>query len=472
MRLNGSQVQSAAQTQRTTLRQIMLGQILQLPYVELEQRLLSAFEQNPALELSESPDVCPSCNAAVSRWPCPVCGHRQMLRDDVPVRIAPEEYVPGEPRCDEEEFDRFDTVCSGVTLNEHLLDQWGLLNRPATEMALGAELIDMLDERGYLREPLIEIATLHRCSVPEVEHVLRHVQQLDPAGVGARDLQECLWLQAVRHAEDDVTAARAASILQHHFEDLCKQRFPRIQRALHCRESDVTDAVTWIRDRTNPAPGRAFCDRWSRMAPLDAPRVAPDVIISERGDAYFVEIVETGRFALRLDPVFLQMMTEGLDTSGDPMRDSAKRLLAEARILVDAVGQRRQTLYRIMCALVEHQQAFLRYGRAALRPLMQKDLAAQLNLHESTVCRALAGKLMRLPNGETVSPDVFFEQAGQVKEALAALIREEDPAAPFSDGQLATLLAEQGHVIARRTVSKYREMMQIPSVDMRRRRAR
>ncbi len=470
MRLSGSQVQSVVQTQRTTLRQIMLGQILQLPYVELEQRLLAAFEQNPALDLSEHSDVCPSCNAAVSRWPCPVCGHRQLLRDDVPVRIAPEEYVPGEPRCDEEEYDRFDTVCSGTTLNEYLLDQWGLMSLPPSIMALGAELIDMLDERGYLREPLIEIATMHRCSVPEIEQVLRHIQQLDPAGVGARDLQECLMLQAERRSEECPTAVLAVAILRDHFEDLCKQRFARMQRALRCNEQQIAEAVVWIRTQTNPAPGRAFCDRWSRMAPLDAPRVAPDVIITERGDGFYVEIVETGRFALRLDPMFLQMVTDGLDTMEDPLRESARRLVAEARILVDAVGQRRKTLYRIMCALVEHQHEFLKNGRAFLRPLMQKDLAAKLNLHESTVCRALAGKLVRLPNGETVSPDVFFEQAGQVKEALAELIREEDPAAPLSDGQLAALLAEKGHVIARRTVSKYREMMQIPSVDMRRRR--
>lgn len=447
--------------------QIITGEILQLPALELEQRIMLEFERNPALTLEEV-DLCPQCGAATSAYLCSACGHRPDPDDDVPVVTVDDWETYRERVHEAETLEPFATVCARRTLRDDLRAQW-LADAPECDVALGLYLIECLDDDGYMREPLLEIATRFLRSVPQVEAVVQRVQALDPAGVGARDLRECLLLQCRYGVFDDGPPPHALELLNSAWAFVEARKLDDAAHALGVGREEVTAAMAWIGDHLAPYPGRARRDAWSHLAPREEPEVRPDVFIRRDGDSFRVEIVETSRFRVGLDPLYRRLDERMRRASAGEDADHVRRAVAGARWLADAIAQRRRTLHRVMTAVADAQAEYLSHGRTHLRPLMQKTIATRTGLHESTVCRALADKLVRLPSGETVSSAAFFDASAPVKEVLVDLIAREDPARPLSDARLAVLLEASGHKIARRTVAKYRESLRIPPLELRHR---
>jgi RNA polymerase sigma-54 factor len=447
--------------------QIIAGEVLQMPRLELEQRILAEFEQNPALTLDEL-GLCPVCDAPVDRFPCPQCGHQPAVEDDIPVVSAEDWETYRERLQDADGLEPFAVVAGRETLRDYLRTQW-ISEASGKEAEVGRFLIDCLNEDGYLTEPLIEIAERFRMSVPQIEDVLVRVQELDPPGVAARTLRECLLIQCSRFEGGGRVRDLARRILLEAWEHLADRRLGLIAAQRGVQPETVEEAAAWIRGNLAPCPGRAYRASWNGLAPVDEPEVAPDVVIRVGENGFIVEIVESSRLRLGVDPEYGRIHKALGRRKGDwkPEWDHVRRSVGDARLLMDAILQRRRTLHKVMTAIAGAQTDFLLDGPARLKPLMQKTIAQSVGVHESTVCRALADKLIRIPSGETIPSTRFFDGSAPVKEVLQSIVAREDPAKPLSDARLAALLTEAGHPIARRTVAKYRDSLRIPAVEHR-----
>lgn len=447
--------------------QIVAGEVLQMPRLELEQHILAEFEQNPALTLEEVA-LCPSCDTPAERYPCPNCGFIPSPDDDIPVVLSEDWETYREGVHDFEGIEPFAIVAGRETLRDYLRNQW-LSEVDGVDAAVGRFLIDCINDDGYLTEPLIEIAERFRMSVPQVENVLSRLQELDPPGVAARDLRECLLIQCARVEGKSPVVALATRILTDAWQPLADHRFALVAQSLSVDIAEVEAAAEWIRGNLAPCPGRCYRSSWNDLAPRDDPEMAPDVVIRVGENGFIVEIVESARFNLGLDAEY-RRISDGLgrrNGTWKPEWDHVRRSIGDARFLIEAIAQRRRTLHKVMTAVAEAQREFLLDGPARLKPLMQKTIAQQVGVHESTVCRALADKMVRIPSGETIPTTRFFDGSAPVKEVLQTIVAREDPAKPLSDSRLATLLSEAGHPIARRTVAKYREALRIPAVEHR-----
>lgn len=447
--------------------QIVAGEVLQMPRLELEQRILERYGQNPALTLEEV-GLCPVCDAPADRFPCPNCGHTPSADADVPVVSAEDWESYRERLHDTDGTEPFAVVAGRETLRDYLRTQW-LADADGLEAEVGRFLIDCVNDDGYLLEPLIEVAERFRMSVPQVEAVLERVQDLDPPGVAARDLRECLLIQCARFESPGPVVALAQRMVSTAWEHLADHRFVLVAEALCVSREEVDAAAAWIRGYLAPCPGRAYRASWNDLAPRDEPEVAPDVVIRLGEDGFIVEIVESSRLRLGLDSEYRRIDAALGRRRGEwkPEWDHVRRSVGDARFLMDAIAQRRRTLHKVMTAVAEAQKGFLLDGAAHIKPLMQKTIAQQAGIHESTVCRALADKMVRIPNGETIPTTCFFDASAPVKEVLQTIVAREDRARPFSDSRLAALLAEAGHPVARRTVAKYREALKIPAMEHR-----
>lgn len=447
--------------------QIVAGEVLQMPRLELEQRILAEFEQNPALTLEEVA-LCPVCDTPADRFPCPNCGFSPASDDDVPVIHAEDWESYREGIHDADGLEPYAVVTGRESLRDYLRNQW-LGEVEGIEAVVGRFLIDCINDDGYLTEPLIEIAERFRMSVPQVEAVLMRLQELDPPGVAARNLQECLLIQCSRNEDKSPVALLAARIITEAWQMLSESRYALAAQALDVDADEVEEAAAWIRANLAPCPGRSYRPSWNDLAPRDDPEMAPDVVIRLGENGFIVEIVESARFALGLDAEY-RRIHDGLgrrNGTWKPEWDHVRRSVGDARFLIDAIAQRRRTLHKVMTAVAEAQREYLLDGPARLKPLMQKTIAQQVGIHESTVCRALADKMVRIPSGETIPTTRFFDGSAPVKEVLQTIVAREDPAMPLSDSRLAALLSEAGHPVARRTVAKYREALRIPAVEHR-----
>ncbi len=344
MNAGASQRQEYRPQPRMIPEQIVAGEILQLPLAELEQRITAEFQQNPALTLEEV-GLCPACGAPVSRFPCPSCGHRADPEDDVPVVLSEDWETWRQHLHDTEGLEPFGAVASRRTLRDELRAQWSLVNA-GSDAPVGFYFIECLDEDGYMREDMLEVAQRFRLSVPQAEAVLARVQGLEPAGIAARNLKECLLLQCDRLAGTGPEPVLAARLIREAWDMLETRRTDLISSALGVPEQEAAEALDWIRDNLAPGPGRAVREAWDHLAPRDEPEVAPDVAIRIEGDGFVVEIVETSRFRIGLDPLY-----RGLDErvrrlgSGGADAEHIRRTTSSARWLIDAIAQRRRTLH-------------------------------------------------------------------------------------------------------------------------------
>ena len=355
-----------------------------------------------------------------------------------------------------------------VTLREHLQEQTRLTVRSLRDRALIELIIDAIDDHGYLEESLEEIhARLPEeleIELDELTIALKLLQSFEPAGVGARGASECLALQVRRLPKVAFVTRRLALTIVEDYLTLFAQRdFNKIKKALGCDDEDLREAQAVIR-QCHPHPGAAFASGRSDY-------VVPDVIVKAAKDGWQVLLNHDVMPRLRVNAMYANALKQ---TKGDGSLGSQ---LQEAKWLIKNMRQRFDTILRVAQAIVERQRNFFSHGAVAMRPLVLREIADTLGLHESTISRVTTQKYMLTPHGMFelkyfFGSHVATETGGEASStAIRALIKQligaEDPKNPLSDSKIADMLAEQGMVVARRTVAKYREVLKIPPVNLR-----
>ncbi|MEC9072413.1 MAG: RNA polymerase factor sigma-54, partial [Myxococcota bacterium] len=357
------------------------------------------------------------------------------------------------------------TLAARESLADHLEWQLGLIQLMEAEERLADAIVGNLDQRGFLNEELFaELAEQVGLELDEAEAVLEVIQALDPIGVASRNLRECLLVQAKHYyPHEDVTHA----VIRDHLEDLEKRNVKTILRTLGIEEDDLRDAMDII-GSLEPRPGREFASEQTHY-------IIPDVYVVKVGDEYVVQVNEDGEPKLKISRFYEHQVK----SSSGETKDYIQQKLRSAEWFIKSIHQRQQTIRKVTTSIVRFQQEFLEKGVAYLRPLILRDVAEDIGMHESTISRVTTNKYVHTPQG-TFELKYFFNSRIQtahgpdlasesVKQRIKKLISEEDVAKPLSDQRLCAILAEEGTEIARRTVAKYRENMNIPSSSRRKR---
>jgi RNA polymerase sigma-54 factor len=357
-------------------------------------------------------------------------------------------------------------VAAKTSLADHLIWQWRFAARSEADLALGAEVIGNLNDDGYLEATVAEMAARAGVSEAGMEEVLARVQELDPPGVAARGPAECLLLQLGRLG---LGGSLAAEICRHHLGLLEKKDLAGLCRALKAGKEEVAAAVEAIR-ALEPRPGRAYDNK-------DTVYVTPDVYVAKVGDEYVVSLNEDGLPRLRLSREYRRMLEEA-GKSKDETTLFLKKKFEDARFLIRSLHQRQRTIYRVTEAVFRVQRDFLDYGVEHLKPLILRDIASELGFHESTISRVATNKFVDTPQG--LFPLKFFFDnpisrfqgeslsSESVKNRIKQIIGAEDPKKPLSDQRIVEILRGSNIDIARRTVAKYREILDIGSSSERR----
>ena len=374
------------------------------------------------------------------------------------------------PAAESVEKPSFETFLSSpVTLSDHLQSQLSVLILPERVRRAANAIIGNLEESGYLTTPLEEIAVVEVLKLEEVRAGLRAVQSLDPTGVGAMSLRNCLLLQLdARGARDSV----AWTIVSEHFKLLGMRQVSLLAKALGRPVEHIQIALAVIR-QLDPAPGL-------RYSSVGARQVEPDVYIYKDGDDYVITLNDDEIPQLRLNVDYKRMIDREQEPSRE-VRNYVKERYASALQLIKNIEQRKHTILRVCQTMVQRQPEFLEHGIDRLKPMMIKDVAEEIGVHPSTVSRAVANKYAHTPQG-VFELRYFFSEAGQgtsgsatplliVKRRVKKMIDGENTAQPLTDEQITARLQTEGIKVTRRTVAKYREDMKIPSTHQRRIRA-
>ena len=452
-------------------RLVAMNHVLELSSMELQELINTELAENPALEILDKP-TCPRCGAALEKPVCAHCMTRDDSQDTTPNKAPEPEQVfnrdeyyyeegPSMSRRDpDDDFDPMVHVASEMPLHERLLQELGAVLRPE-QMIIAEFLVGNLDERGFLDTTVADTVRMLEVSEEEVEEVLRELQQQEPIGIGARDLRECLLLQVDYLAAQGISQPHVRTIIEKHLDKLGEHKFSRIAQELRISSQHVSDAAQFIKKYLNPFPAQGAPGGGSTSG-----YVLPDVIISKRGKGFEVDVVESKRFFLRINPLYRELMlrSQAEDANlNDNERKHIQQYVSRARLFMANIDQRRQTLQRIVAYLVSFQGDFLEKGVRQLRPLTRAMVAAELGVHESTVSRATASKYVMLPSGKVIPLSDFFTPSLSAKDVIKDIIEHETE--PLTDEQIAERLGEMGIVVARRTVAKYREQLGIlPSI--------
>lgn len=350
-------------------------------------------------------------------------------------------------------------VSSSTSLVEHLVWQMQLSDFSQSDLRIGQFIIGNLDRSGYLKISLEEIAGEAGCTVEEAEAVLRKIQKLDPPGIAARDLRECLLIQ-IDHLgiEDDLVR----SLISDHLHQVELHNYQNIAKVTGRTPEEVVLAIDVIKG-LEPRPGRAFSDD-------DTHYVVPDIYVYKVDDDYVVSLNEEGIPQLRISSFYKEAMSNGM--APKDAKEFIQEKLKSAIWLVKSIHQRKKTIYKVTKSIVKFQREFFDKGVAYLRPLVLRDVAEDVGMHESTISRVTTNKYVHTPQG--IFELKFFFSTGlargdgsadvaaqSVKERIKKLIASEDPVKPFSDKQIVEILAKDNIKIARRTVAKYRDQLGI-----------
>jgi RNA polymerase sigma-54 factor len=442
-------------------------QLLQLPQLDLRGHLLEALESNLMLELDEPAEIAEAptpedeSEAAATEehsddsWDAASSQQREQTSTSGGMADLPELVIAAPP----------------PDLRQHLMEQLRLSDMPEAQQDLATAIVDAIDEDGYLTEPLNELDLAVQASLnPEQqERVLAKVQNLDPLGVGARDLTECMQIQLLALPAETPCLSLALTVAAE--EDLAllaRRDWSQLARRHDTSREDLETAAALIRCQ-NPRPG-------SSLPGGTAPYVTPDVFVQRVDGRWTVELNEGLVPKLRVNQAYADALRREREAA------ELRGQLQEARWLVRSLQLRNETLLRVASAIVAAQQGFLDDGDLAMRPMILRDIAEQVELHESTISRVTSGKYMHTPRGiyefryffssHLATSDGGEASATAIKAMIRRDISEEDTKRPLSDNGICKLLNERGIKVARRTVTKYREGMEIPSSTERRRLAR
>ncbi|MDO4691826.1 MAG: RNA polymerase factor sigma-54 [Porphyromonadaceae bacterium] len=461
--------------------QIQAIKMLELTTLELETRIERELEENPALEESYE-------------------GEGSSTDDEAPSEVSEQDWELGEYASEddipayklrelqERQAQREDVPfsSSAPSIDELLMEQLGMTKLTDRERELARYIIGNLSAEGYLDRSIYQLQDdlLFKVGIEASEYelldLIKRIQRLEPAGIAARDLQECLILQLERRAgESRLGVALALTILRHYYDDFVNKRFDKLCSLLEIGQDELSEVYALVA-KLNPRPTSGLgSDEESRMM-----QYAPDFIVSQVDGELTVALVHEREITpLRLSPTYLAMLDEVEQGPTDRKRREAmtflKHKVEQARWFIDAVAQRQNTLRQTMLAIVAHQHAFFLSGELAdLRPMVLRDIAEATGLDISTISRVSNSKSVQTDYG--VYPLKFFFGEGitndegeeistrQIKQALERLIWGENKRNPYTDAELVDLLAEQGYPLARRTVAKYREQLRLPVARLRR----
>ncbi len=464
--------------------------LLQLSTIELNQEVERLLQENPLLEraeaeedgaraeevplagpnrLSEAPERssadAPDSNAAEARG----------AHDDAPDPSDFTDYGGsggdgdwgGSSGSDDDDY--YPQQVATNTLRDHLNEQLRSMSLELRDRQIVGALIDALDEDGYLPTPLDEIAELFpeelEIELEELSIALKYVQSFDPAGVGARDCAECLALQLKVLPADTPCRAEALKVVDGNLELLANRDFTKLKRLLHVDDVGVRNVRELIRS-LNPRPGAAY-------AKTEANYVIPDVVVRKVRGQWVAALNEAAMPKLRLNRIYADILTRNRESSNQQLAAQ----LQEAKWLIRNVQQRFETILRVAQAIVERQRRFFEHGEVAMRPMVLREIADMLSLHESTISRVTTQKYMLTPRG-TYELKYFFgshvatdtggaASATAIRALIKQLVGAENAKTPLTDSKIADMLGEQGIIVARRTIAKYREALQIPPVNLR-----
>jgi RNA polymerase sigma-54 factor len=358
------------------------------------------------------------------------------------------------------------TLSTATSLADHLMWQLSMQTDDALIREIGSAIIGNLDDDGYLVASFEELAEMGSWPVADVERALRLVQGFDPVGVAARDLQECLLLQ-LRHLGLEGTPTE--KVVTDHLRLLQNHQVPEIARKLGVTIDDLKEHIEIIRN-LDPKPG-------SRYNPTQSQYVIPDVYVIKVEDQYVAVLNEDGLPQMRISPVYRRLLDKGAAGNNDETRAYVKDKFRSALWLIKSVEQRQKTIHKVANSIINFQREFLDHGIEYLRPLVLRDVANDIGMHESTVSRVVNNKYMHTPQG--VFELKFFFHSGisssygdsvssvTIKQRIRKIIENEDPRKPLSDSKIVSILQKEGLMLARRTIAKYREELKIPTSNQR-----
>jgi RNA polymerase sigma-54 factor len=476
--------------QKLSPQQIQFIKLLQIPTAELESRIEEEMEINPALEEGkDEPEENPSSDEEGNNNEEEVNTDDDFSKEEDDINV--EDYIrdddisgykmQGDGPGDEEEREM--PMSSSVSLNDTLLTQLGYLRLDERQNIIGRQLIGSIDSDGYIRRDLDQIvndlafAQNIDTNAEEVEEILFKVQSLDPAGIAARNLQECLSLQLERKDDQDEMVLLASRIIDEHFEEFTKKHYDKIKARLEINDDQIKKAIALI-TKLNPKPGEVSSGEDSKTL-----YVIPDFILVNNNGKLELSLNSRNAPELRISRSYTEML-QAYDKSAKKDKklkeavSFVKQKLDSAKWFIDAIKQRQHTLLRTMEAIIKYQYDFFLEGdEAKLRPMILKDIATDIQMDISTVSRVANSKSVQTEFG-TYPLKYFFSEgiatdsgedvsSREVKHILKEIIGNEDKKKPMSDEKLEKILKDKGYNIARRTVAKYREQLNIPVARLR-----
>ena len=473
--------------------------LLQLSSLDLQQEVQEALEANPMLEMADegdddhggsASDQADSDDAPAVSIPEPVemdaidqhsqaaeeGNWNEQIPSDLPVDTQWEDIYQTSasslPSQDDDDWDFTSRTGTGETLQSHLEWQLNLIPLSPTDQLIALSIIDAINADGYLEESLEDIlASIDpelEVELDEVEMVLHRIQQFEPVGVGARDLSECLQLQLRQLPADTPLLDQAQKVVRDHLSLLGSRDFSQLMRRTRLKEDQLGRVIALIQT-LNPRPG-------SEIASGEPEYVIPDVIVRRDSNRWIVELNQESVPKVRVNSHYASMVRRA-DSSQD--NTYLRNNLQEARWFIKSLQSRNETLMKVATQIVEHQREFLEYGEEAMKPLVLHDIAEAVGMHESTISRVTTQKFMHTPRGifelkYFFSSHVGTSEGGEfsstaIRALIKKLIATENPKKPLSDSKIAGLLEEQGIDVARRTIAKYRESLNIaPSSERKR----
>jgi len=422
---------------------VLSGQLLELNTIELQATIQAELVENPALEWLDE-------------------GLSDITIEDIYASVAPSELKNGsEDRefqrsrpNDAEENDWMDLVASYNSLEDHLEAQlFHLFDN--TQIQIAEMIIGSLDDRGYLDAETEQIAMDYNFDLEMVEEVLAKIQTCEPAGIGARNVKECLEIQLAKPSNDEERLA--LDIVKHSFEDLVNRNVRGIMRQYKVMPELVHEAFEVIVS-CSPFPAETFDRDNNWRTDSKRPGVPVDMIIARNEVGWSVEIPGIDHRSLIVARAYREQFIKIKDSKVDDEKRHLSQCVSRAQQFIEALGQRHSTLMRVGYYLIDQQSGFVTTGNYEfLRSLTRRKMAADLGLHESTISRATAGKHIQLVNGEVISFDIIFKPALRIQYIISEILQTENPDNPMSDERITQILSEKGIVVARRTVNKYRD---------------
>jgi len=454
--------------------------LLQLPIQELETFIEEQVVLNPCLEIVDAEEKAPSdeengdvekkqgdeeAEITISDQDLTILNR---LEEDFRDHFSESEPAPVKRTSQEDKLKTFleQSICAETTLQEHLKHQAHETFETEEEYSIAEILIGYIDEFGFLKTPLAEISLLHHIEENKLQKILAGIQTLEPFGVGASTIQESLLIQLRSLKKEDTLAYQ---IVKDHYDQLLHNQIPIIQKQIKCSYDDIQEAVDKHIAKLDLHPGTHFSHR-------DAQVIIPDVTLREENDKLIVDVERDCLSNLRLNSRYLKMLKD--PDASQETRHFVKHHLVSARWLVRNIQQRFSNLERIAQSLAEKQYAFFMNPQGQLHPMTMKSMAEELNVHESTIARTVSNKYISSPRGIFPLRDFFTAKyvldegedlsSRTVKEEILEVIKKEDKQHPLSDEKISLRLKEKGIPCARRTVTKYREILQIGNTQQRR----